>query len=309
MRPVALAPLLLLLAGCVAPVNAPGSAGEAGARAAFLAPDMTLANASAPTETAVRVGSFFTSWADGVDYPTWRAPAARVGLVVDDITAHVRLRVTAPVAKTFRFPDVLVYGGSGDAWMALGNASTPPVLAPGQDYAFDIKLAAPAGGLWLPAGESFGLKVVVVMHQNDAADVQVMLGGPDPSGARWTERSGAATFPSDATEGKDAGDVAGSAYAGAATPESARHRTPVAMHSPARGLVAWMNTTDHDGVPDLDLSFAGRDGKDIAYAGTPTPREMLRLGPANLAATGPYALVVTSYGSAKASFTLEWRAG
>lgn len=301
---------IVTLAGCVVAPPLPAQQKDGAARSAFFASDMTLTPVVEPTEHAARAGSFFAAWAQGADHPTWRAPISRQSVLVENMTAHVRLRVTGPVARTNYFPDLLVYAGSGDAFMGLGTTAAPTVLTPGTIYVFDVAITPPTGGLWVPAGEPLGVKVVPVMHQNDAADVEILTGGgADASMLRWTQRP-ASEAVATTLGGKDAGDVEGSAYAGAGTPPTAKHTTLVKLDALLpRILLAWMNTTDHQGIPDLDFGVLAPNGTQIAYAGTPTPKEALRLGPENLVGPGTYALVVTDYGSAKASFTVEWRAG
>jgi hypothetical protein len=296
--------LTLLASGCLAPA----SPAAASPRLAFLDADMTLSAAPPLQASVVHAGSFFAAWAQGKDDPTWREAPQPHGRVVDALSLHLRVQVTGPVAKTFRFPDLLAYGGSGDAWMALGNASAPPVLAPGQVYVFDLDLTPPTGGLWIPSGQPLGVKVVPVMHQNDAADVEIVLGGSDPTALRWSERAAPDAIPA-TLRGADDGTVEGSAYAGAATPPTASHRTVVALDRPPSTLAAWLNTTQHAGIPDLDLAVVAPDGRQIAYSGTPLPDEALLLGPSNLVGPGRYGLDVIDYGSAAASFTVEWRAG
>ncbi|HEX2021561.1 MAG TPA: hypothetical protein VHH36_02550, partial [Candidatus Thermoplasmatota archaeon] len=205
---------------------------------------------------------------------------------------------------------VMVYGGAGDAWEAFGSVrDLDSVLVPGRVYEMDVPLAPPAGGLPVPAGARLGLMVVPVMHQNDAADLEVLVGGATGSRAAWTEAPlapGSASW----TRGSAAGEVVGSAYAGDAAPESTSRTTRVAVPPRAGGLLAWMNVTAHEGIPDVDLQVVAPDGTVVAASGTPTPREMVRLSAENLdPAGGEYALVVTSYGSARASYSLEWAIG
>jgi hypothetical protein len=303
-RALGLLLLLALLAGCVQTV-APAARVE---EHAFLASDMTLAAAPEATEHAVPAGSFFAAWAQGQDYPTWREAPTGAGRLVENASLHLRVRATGPVARTFRFPDILAYGGSGEAWMGLGNATTPPVLTPGTTYVFDVDLALPKGGLWVPADQTLGVKVVPVMHQNDAADVDIIMGGDDPSALRWRASPAVASVAT-TLDGHVTGDVEGSAYAGAATPPTAQKLATLRV-PPDGTLLAWMNVTDAQGIPDVDLGVVAPDGSTLAYSGTPTGREMVRLGPANLhGVASDLALQVTDYGSARATYTLEWRAG
>jgi hypothetical protein len=297
--------VVVLLAGCFGPSGPPA---EDGPHQAFLTSAHELRDAPESETRAVAAGSFFQAWEEGRDYPTFLAPASDRGALVTNLSLHLYARVTGPVAKTFRFPDILAYGGGGGAWMALGNASTDPLLVPNVLYEFRFELAAPPGGLWVPAGERLGVKVVPVMHQNDAANVEILVGGATASALDWTQVAYDAA-PATLASGKNSGDVAGSAYADAAAPPTVRHRTAVETRAAAPVLLAWMNTTDHEGIPDLDLSIVGPSGTELASSGTPTPKEMLRLAPMNLEGAGAYTLVVTSYGSARASFTVEWLVG
>lgn len=304
-----LSALAVALAGCAA--QGPDPAGTPVlpvARAAFFTADMGLAEDAPADVAAVPAGSFFQAWAAGDDYPTWRAAPAPRDVTVDNASVEVVLRVTGPVARTFRFPDVMVYAGSGDAWMTINTTATPPVLLPGEEYRYTLPLPSPAGGLWVPAGESFGLKVVPVMHQNEQADVEVLV-GPDKSRASWRETPVDAPVVQAWASGSDAGEVVGSEYAGAAAPPTARHRTVVEANGTAPVLLAWLNTTQNQGVPDLDLELISPSGASLVFAGTPTPRESIRLAPFNLEGPGAYTLVTHNYGSARAAFTVEWRVG
>lgn len=304
----ALLALAVLLAGCAAPPPAGPDGDAPRARAAFFTPDMALAEDAPPDVAGVRAGSFFRAWAAGTDYPTWRAAPAARDVTVGNVTVDLVLRVTGPVASTFRFPDVMVYAGAGEAWMTINTTPAAPVLLPGQEYAFTLSIPVPQGGLWVPAGEAFGLKVVPVMHQNEQADVEVLV-GPDKSRAAWTEAPVAPPAVAAWTTGADAGEAVGSEYAGPAAPPTARHRTTVEVNGTAPVLLAWMNTTQNQGVPDLDLELVSPDGESLVFAGTPTPREFIRLAPFNLPGPGAYTLVTHNYGSARASFTVEWAVG
>lgn len=295
----------LLLAGCLDQLAAPADEGPA-AREAYFTSGMELNATNEAETTGVRAGSFFQAWAEGVDYPTWRAPAETRDVLVENVTVTLRIRATGPVLETARFPDVMIYGGSGEAWMGFGNATTPPVLAPGTVYSFDVPVAPPAGGLFVPAGERFGLKVVPVMHQNDVADVEILVGGEQGSRAAWTTRPLDLPRAANATTGADSGELRGSNYAGPAAPDTVRHRVAVQVNDTPVQLLAWMNTTEHQGIPDIDLSIVGPEGDELAFSGTPTPREMLRLAAPNLQGPGNYTLVATSYGSARAVVSIEW---
>ena len=301
------APILaILLAGCLVPQLAAPPPSLDGPREGWLSLQGNLTQAPGDALATIRMGSFFESWAQGKDYPTFRAPALDRNVIVEGATATLRIDATGPVARTIRFPDVLVYAGSGEAWMGVGNATTPPVLAPGQEYRFEVPLAMPPGGLFVPAGERFGVKVVVVMHQNDAADVELRVGTPAGSRVEWTQRETQALPPLAWMTGRDEAQVAGSAYAGNASTGSERHQTPIRATAAPVLLLAWMNTTAHEGVPDLDLRVISPDGEQLAFSGTPTPREMLRLGPMNLRGPGEYRVEVVSYGSARATASVEW---
>ena len=297
----------LVLSGCVVQLQAAPAPAVPVERQAFLTSDMTLSSAPEATQHAVREGSFFATWAAGADHPTWLAAPQPSSVLVENVTVHVFLRATGPVARTFRFPDVLPYAGSGGAWMAVGNATTPTVLVPGTTYEFNMTLAGPAGGMWIPTGERLGAKIAVVMHQNDITDVELLLGGATPSGLYWTEKAGA-DAPTTFERGRAEGDVLGSAYAGSAAPDSVRFAAPVHANATPRALLAWMNATDHQGIPDVDLELRGPNGTVLAFSGTPTPREMIRLGAEDLAAAGAgdYSVAAISYGSARAHVTLEW---
>lgn len=308
-RTLALA-TLLLLAGCVAPPDVAPQPGSLVEREAFFTKGMSLVAEAPGEEAAVGSGSFFQAWAAGADYPTWRAAPAERDVAIENVTVDLSVRATGPVVRTFRFPDIMVYAGSGDAWMAINTTQTAPVLTPGTVYTFQLSIPVPSGGLWVPAGEAFGLKVVPVMHQNDQADVEVLVGTAEASRASWTERPVEPPVVPAWTRDEVEGVLAGSEYAGPAAPASARHRAVVEVPANATGvLLVWMNTTSSEGIPDLDLEIVSPEGESLAFSGTPTPREMLRLAPFNLAGPGEYTLVAHNYGSARAQFALGWAVG
>lgn len=308
-----LALVALLLAGCVDPAADDAPPGtdamlppvDEGLR--FLTADMALSR-DAPADGAVRAGSFFRAWAEGADYVTWESAPFDADRAVTELSVHLALRATGPVATSGRFPDVMVYGGSGGSWIAFASQqSVAPVLVPGTVYAVDLALAVPEGGLVVPRGEKLGLKVVPVMHQNEAADIEVLV-GPEGSTATWTAAAVALPALDLAGESYD-GEVAGSAYAGDAAPPSTRHRAVATVPATKSALLVWMNTTGNEGIPDIDLSIVGPDGVEVASSGTPTPREFVRLMAPNLREAGEYTIVVASYGSARASFHVDWLAG
>lgn len=302
--------LALALAGCVAPFAAEEQPAPAPTqRTAFLHSAMKLADAAEENASAVRAGSFFRAWAAGADYPTWLADPPAEDALVTALNVTLFVRATGPVVESARFPDVMVYAGSGDAWMGYGERRDVSAFVPGTTYELAVEVALPAGGLWLPAGESLGLKVVpVMMQEDDQADVEILLGGDAASGATWTQA------PLDVprgreTRGEATGEVVGTVYAGAAAPPTTSHRTPLAIPPDATYVVAWMNTTENVGIPDIDLSLEGPGGATLATSGTPTPREALRIARQNLEGPGDHALVVTTAGSPRATFTLEWVVG
>lgn len=303
-----------LLAGCVQPAADEGAIPDADSVLApldegvrFLTADMTLVR-DAPADGAVRAGSFFRAWAEGADYVTWESPPFDADRTVTDLSVHLALRATGPVPTSGRFPDVMVYGGSGGSWIAFASQqSVSPILVPGTIYEVDLDLAVPEGGLVVPRGEALGLKIVPVMHQNDAADIEVLVGAAG-STAAWTATAVQLPDLALAGDGYD-GEVAGSAYAGDAAPATTRHRAVATVPATKGALLVWMNTTANEGIPDIDLSIVGPDGVEVASSGTPTPREFVRLLAPNLREAGEYTIVVASYGSARASFHIDWLAG
>lgn len=309
--PVALL-ALALLPGCIgAPDPTPGPAGgegsSAGVHQAWLTSEMGFAAQPEEERKAVRAGSFYADWAQGTDYPTWEGEPVGNATRVLNLTVELLVDASGPVVQSPRFPDIMVYGGAGGAWMGFNSTNELTALVPGQVYRWKADLVLPEGGLWLPTGERLGVKVVPVMLQNDQADVLVLVGQEDGSRLWWTTAPGV-DVPTTPGEGAQ-GEVAGSAYAGPAAPSTTSHVTTVALEGEPRAFLVWMNTTSAQGVPDIDMAVRGPDGKDVTSAGTPTPREFIRLGPDNLRGPGDYQVVVTSYGSARATFTLEWATG
>lgn len=274
---------------------------------AWATAEMGLVEALPARSAAVATGGFFRAWAEGDDYPTWRAEPAPRDLLVTGVSVHLVVRATGPVVETARFPDIMVYAGGGESWLGYGSAQTEGVLVPGRTYEFPVDVQGPEGGLWVPRGEQFGVKVVPVMLQEDGADVEVLV-GPQGSTVSWHQAPLGAE-PRPAVSERVAGTVAGSAYAGEAAPETTSARYPVSLPGDATAFLAWMNVTANEGVPDVDLSLEREDGTVVAFSGTPTPREHLKLAGGAIQAPGDHVIVVTSYGSARASFTLEWAIG
>jgi len=203
----------------------------------------------------------------------------------------------------------MVYGGAGDAWTAFGSRSDLNAIAPGETLEVEVELTMPEGGLWLAPDVGFGLKVVPVMLQQDEhADVQIVVGGDRGSRVRWSVEP-MPVADARAERGDATGEVTGTIYAGPAAPPTTSARTPLAVPPDAAWLIVWMNTTSHIGVPDVDLGVEGPDGALLATAGTPTPREAIRLGGTSLPGPGAYQLVVTTAGAPRAQFTLEWQLG
>lgn len=304
--------LLLLMAGCASPL-APGPAAEMGApgsRISFFHSAMTLTADPEANASVVRTGGFYEAWAAGDDYPTWVADPIGRDVHVTGATVTLFLQTTGPVAENRRFPDIMVYGGSGEAWMGFGSRTDFIAFQPGQVYEVEVELSMPAGGLWLPPDEGFGLKVVPVMLQQDeSADIEILVGGKDTaSRVAWTFEE-LDVPPANPTRGDATGEVTGTIYAGPAAPPTTSHRTPLALGEDVEWVVAWMNTTDNVGIPDIDLSIVAPNGTAIATSGTPTPQEAIRVSRENLAGAGDYGLVVTTAGSPRAAFRLEWAVG
>ena len=302
--------LSLMLAGCASPfaAEAPEVQGPTTMISDFHSA-MTLVDAPEANETVVRTGGFYESWAEGTDYPTWAADALGRHALVTAATVDLALRVTGPVVGSANFPDLMVYGGSGDAWMGFGSISDyAEAMTPGTVYQAQIELAMPPGGLWLAPDQGFGLKVVPVMYQqDDSADVEILLGGEEGSRVAWT----IAPFDLAHTEtsrDERAGEVVGTIYAPVPPPTTSQ-ATTVALDDDVKFLLAWMNTTSNVGVPDIDLSIVYPNGTTIGTSGTPTPREAIRVAGPNLVPRGEYGLVVTTAGSPRAEFKLEWVVG
>ncbi|HUR70121.1 MAG TPA: hypothetical protein VM370_12825, partial [Candidatus Thermoplasmatota archaeon] len=220
------------------------------------------------------------------------------------------IQVTGPVVENPRFPDIMVYGGSGDAWMGFGSRTDYHAFTPGQVYEMEVELAMPTGGLWLAPDVGFGLKVVPVMlQQANDADVEILLGGENDTASRvaWSYVP-LDVPPATPTRGEATGEVVGTIYA-PVPPPTTSHRTPLPLPEGTRYVLAWMNTTENVGVPDIDLSIALPNGTVIAGSGTPTPREAIRIAGPYLAGAGEYGLIVTTAGSPRAQFKLEWIVG
>lgn len=308
-RPLALA-LLALSAGCLGLGGGSDVAAlETGTRTSYFHSAMTLAPEPETNESAVRTGAFFQAWAAGDDYPTWAADPLGADALVTEAIVTLFVSVTGPVVESARFPDIMVYAGSGDAWMGYGERRDLNALQPDQIYEIEVEIDLPQGGIWVPAGEPFGLKVVPVMLQQDErADVMILLGGKRPSAVRWSVAP-LELPPSTPTRGSAFGEVIGTIYAGPAAPPTTSASTPLEIPDGAAYVVAWMNTTDNVGVPDIDLSILAPGGETIATSGTPTPREAIRIAGPNLQGGGDYALVVTTAGSPRATYRLEWIVG
>lgn len=303
--------LLAFSAGCLSwgDDDAWPSAEVIGPRTSFLHSAMTLAPEAETNGSVVRTGAFFQAWAAGDDYPTWVADPMRIDALVTAATVTLFVQVTGPVVESVRFPDIMVYGGSGDAWMGYGERRDLNALQPDQIYEIEVEIGFPEGGMWIPAAEGFGLKVVPVMLQQDErADVLILLGGERASSVAWTVEplDVPASRP---VRGSAEGEVVGTIYAGPAAPPTTSAGTPLEVSEGAAYIAAWMNTTGNVGVPDIDLTIVGPRGEAIASSGTPTPREAIRIAGPNLQGGGDYQLVVTTAGSPRATFKLEWIVG
>lgn len=305
--------LALAAAGCLGSSDPPagGATPDAGSpvdHTGFFTSDMGLAPTAEADAAAVRSGSFFQAWAQGTDYPTWESDALGADQIVHNLSITLFVRSTGPVVESVRFPDIMVYAGAGGAWMGFNSTKFASVLVPGQVYEITMALAVPEGGLVIPRGERLGFKVVPVMHQNDAADVEILVGGEQATVVTFTATP--TTLPAPAlSAGSDAGEATGSAYAGDAAPPTVSHVTSVPTTAVPQAFLVWMNVTDHAGIPDIDLALLAPDGTQLAFGGTPTPREFIRLSAPNLRDAGEYSIVVTSYGSARATFSIEWLVG
>ena len=308
----ALALALPMLAGCLS-LGADDPRAEAafaeGERVSYFHSAMTLAARPEENASAVRTGAFFQRWAAGDDYPTFVADPLGSDALVTAATVTLFLEATGPVVESGRFPDIMVYGGSGDAWMGFGDRRDVTALRPGQVVELEVELEFPAGGLWVPAAEGFGLKVVpVMMQQDENADIRILLGGERASQVRWTVQ--ALRLPSSTpVVGSGQGEVVGTIYAGPAAPRTTSARVALDVPEGSAYVVAWMNTSESVGIPDLDLAIVGPDGETIATSGTPTPREAVRIAGPNLRGGGEYSLVVTTAGAPRASFRVEWVVG
>lgn len=306
-----LALLLLATAGCASPFEpeAPDAARLATERISYFHSAMTLAEAPEPNASAVRTGGFYESWAAGTDYPTWVGDPLGRDVVVTGANVTLFLQVTGPVVESRRFPDIMVYGGAGDAWMGFGSVTDVTSFQPGEVYEIDVELAMPLGGLWLAPGIGFGLKVVPVMLQQDErADVEILVGGNDTaSRVAWTLAQ--IDVPASTPErGEATGELIGTIYTPVQAPTTSQ-RTPLPVEEGSAYVLAWMNTTENVGIPDVDLSIFAPNGDTIASSGTPTPREAIRIAGPNLRGGGEYGLVVTTAGSPRAEYKLEWLVG
>lgn len=302
--------LAVTVAGCLAPASTTATPPAwAADHVSYLHSAMTLAPAPEKNESVVRTGAFFQAWAAGDDYPTWVADPLPEHARATAATVTLFLRASGPVVESGRFPDIMVYGGSGDAWMGFGSRGDLHAIAPGEVVEVEVELTMPEGGLWLAPDVGFGLKIVPVMlQQNDTADVEILVGGDSGSRVRWTAEP-MAVAEAQGEPGEAEGEVVGTIYAGPAAPPTTSARIPLSVPPDAVWLVVWMNTTASAGVPDVDLGIEGPDGALLATAGTPTPREAIRLAGTSLPGPGEYQLVVTTAGAPRAQFKLEWQLG
>lgn len=300
----ALVGTVILLVGCVTPNAVPTFHLQALPPAQVWLTSAFTLNADPPLEEeTVAAAPFFQAWQAGGDYPTWVADATTGDVLVDALQVTLVVRATGPVVQSARFPDIMVYAGSGPAWMGYGERRDTDAFVPGQTYRVDVTVALPPGGLWISPDAPLGLKIVPVMLQQDQSELEIVVG---PHASIATLHALPAPPPRGAPVHAEAeGEVTGTMYAGAAAPATTSQRFPVELPANAT-LLAWMNTTVNQGVPDLDLALEGPSGKVIAGSGTPTPREALRLRPENLEGAGTYQLVVTTAGSPHATFHLDW---
>jgi hypothetical protein len=304
----ALSILAILLAGCVEPPGLSPALAPSLPPQLFLSSLMTLDARPDGEAAAVRAAPFFQAWQAGTDYPTWVAdpPASDMRVTSLDVTLFVR--ATGPVAQSGRFPDIMVYAGNGPSWIGFGSRSDYDAFVPGRTYEIAVPVALPAGGLWISPDAPLGIKVVPVMMQQDQADIEILVGGPEASRVDATAQPLAVARGAQ-TRGSGEGEVTGTIYAGAAAPATTSARVPIRIPANATYVLAWMNTTSNQGVPDLDLGIEAPNGTALATSGTPTPREALRLSAANLVGEGDYRLVVTTAGSPHATWRVEWTIG
>ncbi|HUR67716.1 MAG TPA: hypothetical protein VM370_00590, partial [Candidatus Thermoplasmatota archaeon] len=131
MKAAALACILaLLLSGC-AKETGDGPATGASERVSYFHSAMTLVDAAEANRSVVRTGGFYDKWAAGTDYPTWVADPLGRDVLVTGANVTLYIQVTGPVVENPRFPDIMVYGGSGDAWMGFGSRTDYHAFTPG----------------------------------------------------------------------------------------------------------------------------------------------------------------------------------
>src|SRR5687768_8275713 len=101
---------------------------------------MTLTDAPEENVSAARTGGFYEAWAAGEDYPTWVADPFGRDVLVTEALVTLQVRATGPVVESYRFPDIMVYGGSGEAWMGFGSRTDLVAFEPGRTYEVEVTL-------------------------------------------------------------------------------------------------------------------------------------------------------------------------
>jgi hypothetical protein len=131
--------VVLMFSGCV------GSSTSATSKISptefFLSALMTLDGSPGDETMAVRAAPFFQAWKAGEDYPTWVADPLHSDITITTLNVTLYLRADGPVVQSARFPDIMVYAGSGDAWMGYGERRDVDALVPGQTYRIEIPIA------------------------------------------------------------------------------------------------------------------------------------------------------------------------
>ncbi|HVL48249.1 MAG TPA: hypothetical protein VM889_06815 [Candidatus Thermoplasmatota archaeon] len=324
-RAPAFALLLVLapLAGCIGGPAAPPATDEG---PAVVPERLTLwltggsrpgLSANAPTSEKpeeVAGGNFFAQWGEPGGYASFiGAPPGGNLLVVGNATVTFFAKANGPAVQAGVFPHFIAYLGTVGILNADGSAQGSAAMRPGDVVETKSDLKLPKGGLLLERDLALQVMLSVVLTQagarGDGSDDVVFLVNSTRTPSRVEFDAILVPdlpAPGEPEAGKLDDRLAGSAYAGAREGASQKSH-PLAIPPGTARVFVLLKRDQAAGFGDLDLAIVDANGTEVARGVTPFGVERVLLHPHQLGAGGAWKMVVSNYGSATSTYSLEWR--
>jgi hypothetical protein len=273
-----------------------------------------------PTELPVekvpeplRATAFYESFASPLKLMVWTSePFQSAWESTDEIEISLSFAARAPAVspnpRTAGFPPVGAWLGTPERYaFFLLAQDAPDTLEAETVYTVTMRAPMPRGGFFVREGEQLALHTFLSYQAADGSAVDYVVGGPDPAGLALPHQHFALQAPIATVLLDERGEIAPNPG-----PTGDMQQTPVSIPFtvPTDALFV---VIEIDGTPkagtrlDMDVSARTPSGEVVVGASGPHQREVVVMGPGNLAQAGRELLahVVNAANPSGATYALK----